>query len=202
MDAELCWVLDIDQPEDVLLASMRKTTRYEVRRAEKLGVTVRVSTELEDLDAFLRLYKETAKRRGFVAHEGVAEEFEVFGRENRAIILLGLYEGTLLAGALILFSPHQAIYHHGASMSTKIPASYLVQWRAIREAKKRGLKLYNFWGIAPEDNPNHPWRGLTLFKKGFGGRTVSFLHAQDLVISSWYAVPRIVEVIEERIRGY
>jgi lipid II:glycine glycyltransferase (peptidoglycan interpeptide bridge formation enzyme) len=202
MDAEVCRVLDIGQPVETLLSGMRKTTRYEIRRAEKLGLVVRASTDRSDVDAFLRLYGDTAKRRGFVAHPGIREEFDVFGNDGRAIIVSGLYEGKLLAGALILFHADQAIYHHGASLPTRIPASYLVQWRAIQEAKKRGLKLYNFWGIAPENNPNHPWSGLSLFKKGFGGRTVSYLHAHDYVISSGYAVLRIIETAEKTFRGY
>ena len=71
-------------------------------------------------------------------------------------------------------------YHHGASSyaHNKIPASYLPQWTAIRDALKRGDRVYNFWGIAPGtlteegfkiSEPKHPFGGVTLFKTGFGG---------------------------------
>jgi len=195
MDAELCWILDLDRSEDELLQNMRKTTRYEIRRAEKLGVTV--DTGLKD---FFALYTQTSQRHGFVPHSGIREELEVFG--NNAIVLNAVFEGKTIASAIILFWGDQAVYHHGASIQSKIPASYLLQWEAIREAKKRGKKLYNFWGIAPEDKINHPWRGITLFKKGFGGRQMEFMHAADYPISPLYVIPKTIENIRKRLKGY
>jgi len=202
MDAELCWVLDIDKPEDELLSGMRKSTRYDVKRAEKIGVDVRISEDLHDLKTFLRIYGTTARRHGFVPHAHIREEFAVFGRIRQAILLFGRYRKETLACALVLFYGPQAIYHHGASVPTKLPVSAIIQWQAIREAKKRGLKVYNFWGIAPENNPKHPWRGLTLFKTGFGGRSVASLHAHDFIISPLYVIPRIIEETEKRLKRY
>ncbi len=202
MDAEFCWVLDIGKSDEELLSLMRKTTRYEIRRAEKLGVEVVVSQKDDGVAAFLELYKKTSKRHGFVPHHAVAEEFSIFSKNGRALLLAGFYEGKLLAGAVVLFYGNQAIYHHGASLPSKVPVSYLVQWRAIMEAKKRGMKLYNLWGIAPDDKQNHPWRGITLFKKGFGGREISYIHAHDYPTSPLYVVPHTIETIRRLTRGY
>jgi len=97
-----------------------------------------------------------------------------------------------------------AFYHHGASQNTypKIPTAYAVQWAAIREAKKRGIKLYNFWGIAPDENDKkHPWAGLTLFKKGFGGYRTNYLHAQDLPLSWKYWISWSIELIRRKMRN-
>ena len=202
MDAEHCWMLDLNQSEEQLLAGMRKTTRYEIRRAMNLGVAVEMSQSLKDLDIFFKLYKETSDRHGFVPHEGITEEFEVFTKANKALLLLGKHEGKILAGAIILFYGNQGIYHHGASISTKVPVSTLIQWEAIKEAKKRGMNVYNFWGIAPENKANHPWRGITLFKKGFGGGEVEYIHAHDLPVSPFYVVARAIESIRRLSRGY
>lgn len=202
MDAELSWVLDIDRPKEEILAGMRKTTRYEIKQAEKLGVHVVQTINPNDLSSFFKLYEETSERQGFVPHSGIAEEFEMFAKEGKAVLFLGSYEEKILAGAIVLFWGKQAFYHHGASQSSKIPVSYLVQWRAIAEAQKRGMKVYNFWGIAPEDKLNHPWRGLTLFKKGFGGREIKYIHSQDLPLSPLYVMPRVVETIRRMRKGY
>jgi lipid II:glycine glycyltransferase (peptidoglycan interpeptide bridge formation enzyme) len=202
MDAEYCWVLDIDKSEDELLADMRKTTRYEIRHAQKLGIGILSTTGKNKLKDFYALYDETAKRHGFVQHQGLEEEFEVFGREKKALLYLATYNRQTIAGSIILFYGNQAIYHHGASITSKIPASYLIQWEAIREAKKRGITLYNFWGIAPEESPKHPWRGITLFKKGFGGRIVNYIHAQDFAYSPLYIIPKSIETVRRKLRGY
>ncbi len=197
MDAELCWVLDLDKSEEELLAGMRKTTRYEIKRAQKVGVTIVKEAGLDD---FFALYGETSERHGFVRHTGIAEEVKTFGSD--AVVFSAIFEKKVLASAIVLFWGEQAIYHHGASIQSKIPASYLIQWDAIREAKKRGKKLYNFWGIAPEGKENHPWRGITLFKTGFGGRQMEFMHAQDYPVSPFYVIPKTIESIRKQLKGY
>lgn len=202
MDAELCWVLDIDKSDDELLQGMRKTTRYEIKRAIKFGVKVSKAQTTDDLHTFMQLYDRTSSRQGFVPHKGIYEEFNIFNRSEQALLLLGSIHDEILAGAIIVFYGNQAIYHHGASIPNTIPVSYLVQWEALREAKKRGYKIYNFWGIAPDDNPNHPWRGITLFKKGFGGREIKYIHAQDLPVSPLYILPRTVETVRRMSKGY
>jgi peptidoglycan pentaglycine glycine transferase (the first glycine) len=202
MDAETCWVLDLDPPEDELLANMRKTTRYDIRHAQKLGVTVVASDSLSDLPKFFSLYEATSRRQGFVGHRGIREEFELFVKEKKATLYLGYNASVLLAGAIVLYDTKQAIYHHGASITSKIPVSSLIQWQAICDAKKRGVPLYNFWGIAPVDEIYHPWRGITLFKKGFGGRQVDYIHAHDLPLSPLYIIPKTIETVRKKLRGY
>jgi len=202
VDAERCWVLDIDKPEEEILLGMRKTTRYEVRRGEKVGVSIEMTKDVKRLKEFYSLYAETSRRHGFVVHSSITEEFEAFANEDKALLFFGSHEKNALAGAVILFYGGQAIYHHGASITSKIPASSVVQWKSILEAKKRGIKLYNFYGIAPDDKPNHPWRGITLFKKGFGGREINSIHAHDLPISPLYMVPKTIEAIRTKMRGY
>ena len=202
VDAERCWVLDIDKSEEEILAGMRKSTRYEIRHAQKMGVTVQISNSKESVRNFLELYRETSERHGFVAHRLIQEEFEVFSREDKAIILSGYYKGDCIAGAIILFYAGQAIYHHGASLKSNAPVSHLVQWHAILEAKKRGIKLYNFYGIAPDNKPNHPWRGITVFKKGFGGREINYIHSYDYILSPLYFFGYIVELIRKCVLGY
>ncbi|MBI5449466.1 peptidoglycan bridge formation glycyltransferase FemA/FemB family protein [Candidatus Gottesmanbacteria bacterium] len=202
MDGEYCWVLDLDRSTDEILADMRKSTRYEIRRSEKMAIEVVRSDKAKDLAWFMSLYKKTSLRHEFVPHQGIGEEFSIFARNGQAQLYLARFGGEVLAGALILWYGDQAIYHHGASVTSRVPASYAIQWQAILDAKKRGIKLYNFWGIAPEDNINHPWRGITLFKKGFGGRISEYIHAHDLPVSPFYQLSRGVETIRRIRKGY
>jgi lipid II:glycine glycyltransferase (peptidoglycan interpeptide bridge formation enzyme) len=45
------------------------------------------------------------------------------------------------------------------------------------------VRTHDLWGIAPEDaGPEHPWYGVGLFKKGFGGRPVTWAGAWDVVV--------------------
>ncbi len=202
MDGEYCWVLDTNRSEDELLMGMRKTTRYLIRRAERLGVEIVKSKKKEDLDDFFSLYEETARRHKFVQHKNIKEEFEEFLKDDQIMIFKGYYQKKLLAAALIIFYNHQAIYHHSASIEQKIPVNYLLQWEVIKEAKKRGKNIYNFWGIAPEGKSRHPWFGHSLFKKGFGGRVISYVHAQDFPFSIRYYVTYMIELLRKWQKGY
>ncbi len=183
MDGEYCWILDIKRSEEEILAGMRKTTRYLVRQAQKLGVEIIKSKNKSDLVEFLSLYEETSKRHSFAAHKGIMEEFEQFLHDDKILLFKGYYMKKLISAAMIIFYNNQAIYHHSASIEQKIPVNYLLQWEAIKEAKKRNMDIYNFWGIAPDGKSNHPWKGLTGFKQGFGGEIKEYLHAQDLPFS-------------------
>ena len=76
-----------------------------------------------------------------------------------------------------------------------------MQWNAIQEAKKRGKSHYNFWGVEPTGNPKHPWFGLSLFKKGFGGNLRQFTGANDIPLKRRYHITRTFEIIR-RIKRY
>lgn len=204
MDAENAWVLDIDKNEEELLHNMRKTTRYLIRKAQKMPIETRETKNIKDFEAFNSLYKITSKRHGFVPHKGMREELEIFGIDDQASLFLAKYEKKIIAGALVIFYGNQAIYHHAASDDAfrDIPAPYLLQWEIIKAAKNRGKHMYNFWGVIPENKPNHPWRGLTLFKTGFGGRRVDAIHAQDLPLTIRYWKTYAIETIWRIKRGY
>ena len=203
LDASLAWVLDITKSEEDLLLEMRKTTRYLIHKAQKMGVKVFEGTKESDLQAFLNIYQTTAQRQHFVPHSGIKEEFLILGKAGQVKLLLAEYQEKIMAGALIVFYGKQAVYHHsGAILDSNIPAMYLLLWKAILEAKKENKSIFNFWGISPQDKPSDPWSGLTLFKTGFGGKTKEFLPAHDLPLSPFYSLTRLVETFWKMKRGY
>jgi len=104
--------------------------------------------------------------------------------------------------AIIIFYGDTAYYHFSASVSghNELPFSYFLQWEIIKEAKKRGIKHYNFWGIAPNSNPKHRFAGVTLFKTGFGGERVDWLHAHDLPVSPLYYLTYTFETCRRVLR--
>jgi lipid II:glycine glycyltransferase (peptidoglycan interpeptide bridge formation enzyme) len=192
---EHIWLLPINKNEETLLKEMRKTTRYLIRRAPKDGVTIEKRTDEGAVEDFWPIYEETTKRENFspFSKNFIKNEFEYFYKNGKAVFLFGKAEGKYLASALVVFTESTGFYHQGASIHTKLPVPYLLQWEAIKEAKSRGCRFYNFWGVAPEDDDKHPWKGLSLFKRGFGGHQVSFLPTQDYIISPRYYLTYIYE---------
>ena len=203
---ETTWLLDIASDEEKILKGMRKTTRNLIRRGYRENVQITKSENLKDLDEFYKIYQKTAERQNFVpfSKEYLKKEFNAFIKEKHIALFFAKHKGELLSAALFIFYGNQGFYHHSASSrgNSKIPTSYLMLWEAIKEAKKRNCKIFNFWGIAPPDKPKHPWQGLTLFKKGFGGYQKDLIRAQDLAINSRYWINWAIETFRRIKRGY
>ena len=72
---------------------------------------------------------------------------------------------------------------------------------AMRDARERGIKRYNFWGIVGEDETDHRFYGVSVFKRGFGVEELAYVPAQDLVIKPLqYLKPWLIETIRRRQR--
>ncbi len=203
MHPELAWILDITKSEDDLLREMRKTTRYLIKKMEKEGVGITQSSDPADMELFWPIYEATVERQQFTPFSKayLQKEFELFAKEDQAAFFFGTQGNTIVAVAIIIFYNGSAYYHHSGSLSLGSNVSYLLQWRVIQEAKRRGCTLYNFWGISPDDRPRHPWAGLSLFKKGFGGFAEEYLHAQDKPLTAKYALNYVVETVRRIRRG-
>lgn len=205
LTADLTNQLDLSPSEEELMANMRKTTRYEVRRAAKENLTIETSLNVEDLREFYDIQLETAKRQNFVpfSYEFLAAQFKVFAEAGSALLYKAYHEKTLLAEAFIIFYGNEAVYHYGASTDDgrKHPGAYLIQWEAIKEAKKRGIKRFNFWGVVPLTETQHRFFGVSIFKRGFGGHEVQYVPAQDLVIDPLrYSLNAAVETVRRKVR--
>lgn len=205
LHAEVTRQLDLTKSEQELLSQMRKTTRYEIKKAINLSIKIQSSQNPEDIDQFYNLQKETAKRQGFIEFDKkfLKEQFSVFVKDNQ-VVLYTAYLGKLkLAQAFIIFYGEEADYHYGASTldGRKYPGAYLIQWQALKEAKIRGMKRYNLWGVAPEGDVSHRFWGVSVFKRGFGGQDLEYLHARDLIINPIsYKVNWLIESARKRWR--
>lgn len=203
--------------EEEILAVMRKTTRNLIGRAQREGVTVSASAQPEqDLDIYFRLQEETRKRHHFVPYREsfIRAQVKHFSKTGEAIVYVARYQDEPVAASVHMSVGGITSYHHGASTQKfpKIPASYLLQWTAIREALQRGDDIYNFWGIAPrkvmEDgheeiiDPNHPFAGVTTFKTGFGGFPLPLVHCMDIPLTAGYRFTRAFEMVRKWKRGF
>ena len=204
--AESSWKLDIAKSEEELLGSMRKTTRYLIRQTSKNEeIEITTSDTIKDIDTFAKLSKEVGQRQEFTpfSFQYAKSEFEVLSKDNNVLLFFGKYRGEVVAAAIVVFWSGIGFYHQAASLQqhAKLSISYLLQWEAIKEAKRRGCKLYDFWGfIDPKKYPKHPWAGPTLFKMGFGGKPYEYVKTQDYVLSWKYWPTAIFETIRTKRR--
>jgi lipid II:glycine glycyltransferase (peptidoglycan interpeptide bridge formation enzyme) len=183
------------KPTEELLAGFHEKTRYNIRLAERKGVTVTESAEPDskELQAFIALSTGTAERQAFRYHPAnyyqmMLKTLGPANDENVTVSVLVAWQGETPVAALIaLWTPSIAYYLHGASSyeHRSLMAPHLLQFKTMEQALSRGCARYDFWGIAPDGAPDsHPWAGVTRFKLGFGGQRTHHPDSFAIVLKS------------------
>lgn len=172
-------LLDLTPGEDTLLAQMKEKWRYNIRLAGRKGVRVCIARTIEEVCAWYTLLQTTAIRDNFDIHtlDYYLRAWRIFDPRNQARLFLAEYQGQLLAGIFVGLMAKQAIYLYGASSNEnrQLMPNYLLQWEAMRWAKREGATSYDFWGIPATDDESEPMAGVYRFKSGWGGKVVRFL---------------------------
>ena len=184
-------IINIQDSEENILSRMKPKCRYNIRLAEKKGVTVRA---WDDIAAFHAMMTITGGRDGFGVHskEYYQRAYELFHPKGTCELLVAEYEGKPLASLMVFANAKRAWYVYGASNNEERNRmqTYLLQWEAIRWAKARGCEEYDLWGVPDEDEEileaqfesRHDglW-GVYRFKRGFGGQLKRAAQALDRV---------------------
>lgn len=174
-------VINLTTSPEALLEAMKSKWRYNIRLAERKGVTVRAGSN--DIPLFYRMYAETAARDGFLIRPEAyyGDVWQQFLSTGQAEMLLASVEGEVVAGLILFIFGPVAWYMYGASTGQHREAmsNHLLQWAAINHAKERGCLSYDMWG-APDvfDEADRLW-GVYRFKTGFGGQVMQGLGAFD-----------------------
>jgi len=207
-------IVDLSESEESILMRMKQKTRYNIRLAEKKGVSIREG-KLEDLENLYRMYAETSVRDGFVIRDenyymtvwrSFMSQVEGQRSEPSAIPLIAEVDNEPVAAIFLFMFAGRAYYVYGMSRNAhreKMP-TYLLQWEAMKVAKANGCLTYDLWG-APDvfDESDSMW-GVYRFKEGLGGDVLRTLGAYDFapnkILYKLYAdiMPRVLDVMRSR----
>lgn len=208
-------LVDLTPTEDEMLARMKQKTRYNVRLAQKKGVTVRPAAP-QDFPLLYRMYAETSVRDGFLIrgeeyYQTVWRTFSggqssAASRQPFSEPLIAEVDGQPVAAVSLFYFAGQAIYLFGMSRDAhreKMP-NYLLQWEAMRRAKALGCKTYNLWGAPDEFVETDGLWNVFRFKEGLGGCVLRTIGAWDFTPSPLLyrmyteILPRLMDVMRAR----
>ncbi len=241
-------ILDLSQTEEQILAQMKPKGRYNIKVAQKHGVKIRAAnakTLIKDLDNFYKILSSTGSRDGFHIHPKsyYKNMLDALSPQKMADLFIAKYRNKTIAGIIVVYfknnynsgngttvpllyhrPPSTATYYFGASdyEYRNLMAPYLLQWEAIREARRRGFKFYDFLGIAPLNatcasvnpsgvpdsnqsaadssgapNPRHPYAKITDFKMKFGGHIHAYSQTKEFVFKPvWYLIMQAVKKLK------
>ncbi len=186
------WI-DLTPSEENLMKSFSGKTRYNIRLAEKRGVTVKEDDGDVAFEKYLELTRETVSRQGFYAHSEKYHRlmWNILKKAGIAHLLTATYQGEIIT-TWILFAWKDFLYYpYGASTveHKEVMANNLMMWEAIKFGKKMGLTTFDLWG-------REEGKGFTKFKEGYNPKVIEFLGTWDLVINKpLYMIYKIAEWI-------
>ncbi len=214
-------LVDLAGTEDELLQRMKQKTRYNIRLAERKGVTVRVGAQA-DLGMLYRMYAETSLRDGFVIREegyyrrvwstfvgNLGQPGSCMGYPV-AEPLIAEVDGEAVAAVIVYRFAGKAWYLYGMSRQVhreKMPNA-LLQWEAMRRAKSAGCTVYDLWGAPDVFDASDTLWGVYRFKEGLGGSVSRTIGAWDLPVRPMlyrlytHTLPRLLEVMRRRGRAH
>jgi lipid II:glycine glycyltransferase (peptidoglycan interpeptide bridge formation enzyme) len=180
--------IDLRPSEDELLAHMKPKGRYNVRLAHRHGVAVVEDNSAQGLADFLRIQRRTAARQGIASKPPAYFRAMVaeFGSGGALSLHFAEYRGRRLATALVVSFGRRATYFYGGSLALQrqVMAPYALHFEIMRKAKAAGCESYDLWGIAPPEQPDHPWQQISTFKRQFGGVEIRLVPTLDHVLSA------------------
>ena len=197
--------IDLTQTEPEILAQMKRRGRNGINKARKKGVKIEIikpqDLTQKDLDDFYKLNKATTARDKFSGHSKDYYQNFLKYLSPYAVLFFATFEGQRIATAISTFCGDKSIYYFGASTSdrelNKLKAPTLLQWEMMVYAKSKNCKTYDFLGIAPEDQPQHAYAGISQFKHGFGGYRKIYAAGKEIPLNNfWYNIYKIAKKLK------
>lgn len=194
-------MIDLSESEEELLSDMHEKTRYNIRLAERKGVTVRVGSTDADIESYLSLNRETASRDQFSSQSDAYIRATVQSLRDSGMchIRLAEYQGAVLAANIEMRFGDMTTYLYGASSSShrNVMAPFALQWSAIQQAKQTGCRFYDLYGSNPVSSESFDykksWEGITRFKLGFGGSRVEYIGTWEIPLMPFaYRLMRMI----------
>lgn len=178
------WLLDLTGKDEDLDAKLPSRLKRYYKASAKNGITITESHNPEDIDHLLKLQQALAKEKGISTFSKEYLKTEL--AQPFATLYLVHHEKEVIAAGLVFDDKTTRYNLQGAQsdQGRKLHATGILTIQLIKDAKKQGLKTFDFWGIAPEGAPeNHPWAGFTNFKKTFAGYQKNHAGTYDIVIN-------------------
>lgn len=199
-------VIDLTQDLDMIWKNMSKSScRYSIKRAQREGITLRVN---ENYDEFYQIYRSFAREKGISPLFGIGiptpETMRKYGT-----LFIAEYKDEILGGHLYLEDSNNLEFWLDASKRLEVDketatligyASRLLHWEAIKYAKEKGIKEFDWGGLWSEEeaNKDEKKKAINSFKLSFGGEIVTRYSYQKIYSNSYRLARSVINLAKYR----
>lgn len=169
--------IDLTKPKEQIFADFSSAKRRAIRRAIKNKVVIEGS---DNIESFIKLKNQQGLPLTLLLryNRQLQALWQAFLPQKATLLLAFDTLDTFIpiAGLFLLFHDQVAYYYQAASTKkgNKLAAPSLLVWEAIKFSKKGGHKIFDFEGIYDSRFSQKSWLGFTKFKKGFGGKEITY----------------------------
>lgn len=160
--------LDLDSSSPQIFGHFESSVRRAIRKAEKAGLKIDISRNIDAVRTFYELHCQTRKRHGLPP-----QPFQFFLNihrhvlsQNLGMVITAYHNQEPIAAAMFFQSEREAIYKFGASSATEqeFRPNNLVMWSAIQHYVALGKRVLKFGRTSLMNE------GLRRFKLGWGSQ--------------------------------
>lgn len=184
IDPAHTWMVDLTAPEAEILQNMRKSNVQYWRSHAKKGLSIRQTQDPAEISALTSLLAQVSAKDHFNPQDETHLANQL--KAGFATLYLAEYQGQVLAASLVYDYADTRFYAHAATSDAerKLAAGTVLLVQMILDAKARGAKQFDFWGVTTSEDPKHPWYGFSQYKRSFGGHLVTYAGTWDYPIQT------------------
>lgn len=175
----LTTIIDLTQDCDVIWKRICRQHKRHIRRAEKNGTIVKISSNYEE---FHQIYTQFLKQKNFTVPFGLNILTSEF-MQKYGVLFVAENQGELIGGnlyfhdkdtALLVNIAHKNFENTIENKNRKAAANCYLHWKAIQYFKKMDIIKYDLGDVSSDDiNISHKLNGGEYFKRCFGGEVIS-----------------------------
>lgn len=215
-------VLNLTKTEEDLLSGMKQKHRYNLKLAEKKGVSVKIESTEQAFSEFLKLYLLTLNRQDYFGRGenyiktvwNTLKEFE--NKESKELIYIATayFEEKPIASWMLILFEDTICYPYGGTSDEyrNVMGTYKLIWEIIKWGKLKGYKKLDLFGLEADKSSEARGQtseqlepefsdGYSRFKVGFGGEIIKYADTIDLIINpKLYKPIKSAASLRERFR--
>lgn len=200
-------IVRLDRPWEEVFSELSTSRRKQFRGAEKRGMEFSESTSREDFDTFLELYRAQGDAGAFEVRD--ANYFDVFytslittgaarmfvAKQHDKVEVIGIVIDDAAAATRYYLYVGRDLGNNSLQISAPF-----ITWM-MRDAHEQGLKNFDLFGISESDEITDETTGYTVFKRTFGGETLTFAGSWEISLSAVkYGAYRLAQTVKAQVR--